>query len=174
MLDVDLSLEVDLVLWYYSVGIGSSLPSLQPRSAWMRVRYSLCGRVSGLRDGGWDARDAAESRAHVDREKESMMSVLHRQIQRVRPGKWADLEEIDKRFDVVERRLGFPGNKRRYRCYFGTHTVDTIVVEYEWESMAAIEAAYGKAMADTEWQSLAAEVETIIKSNQMELYMPLP
>ena len=102
------------------------------------------------------------------------MSILHRQIQQVRPGKWDDLHEIDKRFDVVERRLGFPANKKRYRCYFGAHTLNTLIVEYEWESMAAMEATLVKAMADPEWQSLGAEVETIIKSNQMELYMLLP
>jgi hypothetical protein len=39
------------------------------------------------------------------------MKVLHRQIQHVRSGKWAELEAIDKRFDAVERRLGFPDNK---------------------------------------------------------------
>ena len=102
------------------------------------------------------------------------MGILHRQIQQVRPGKWEDLHAIDKRFDVVERRLGFPANKRRYRCYFGTHTLDTLIVEYEWESMAAMEVAFAKAMADPEWLSLGTEVETIIESNQMELYMPLP
>jgi hypothetical protein len=101
------------------------------------------------------------------------MKVLHRQIQHVRSGKWAELEAIDKRFDAVESRLGFPANKRRYRCYFGTHTLDTLIVEYEWESLSAMEAAFEAAMADPEWQALSAEVEGILVDNQMELYAPL-
>jgi hypothetical protein len=102
------------------------------------------------------------------------MKVLHRQIQQVRPGKWAELEEIDARFNALERRLGFPSNKKRYRCYFGTHNTDTLIVEYEWESMAAMEATLEKAMADPEWQALSDEVMSIIKSDQMELYAPMP
>ena len=102
------------------------------------------------------------------------MKVLHRQIQHVRPSMWAELEAIDKRFDAVERRLGFPANKRRYRCYFGTHTLDTLIVEYEWESLAAMEATFARAMADPKWQALSAEVTSILQDNQMELYATLP
>ena len=103
------------------------------------------------------------------------MKVLQREIQQIRRGKWAELEELDKKFNEVERRLGFPANKRRYRCYFGGHDVNTIAVEYEWENLAAMEAAYESAMADPEWQALGAELEaSILKSNHMELYVPMP
>ena len=33
------------------------------------------------------------------------MVTIERMIQKVRPGKWAELEEIDKRFNEVESRL---------------------------------------------------------------------
>ena len=79
------------------------------------------------------------------------MKILQRQIQHIHPEKWADLEAIDKRFDAVERRLGFPTNKRRYRCYFGTHDMNTLIVEYEWESLATMEAVLEQAMVDPEW-----------------------
>jgi hypothetical protein len=84
------------------------------------------------------------------------------------------LEEINKRFDAAERRLGFPATQKRYRCYFGGHDINTLIVEYEWESMAAMEAASERAMADPEHQALGAELESIIDSWQMELYAPLP
>ena len=102
------------------------------------------------------------------------MTILQRQIQQVRPGKWAELEEIDKKFNAVESRLGFPPNKKRYCCYFGGHNTNTLIVEYEWDSLAAMEAVYEKAMADPEWQALAAKVGPVIQSMQMELYAPLP
>jgi hypothetical protein len=101
------------------------------------------------------------------------MKILQRQIQQVRSGKWEALEEIDARFNEVESRLGFPPNKKRYRCYFGTHDLSTIIVEYEWDSFTALETAYEKAMADPEWQALGVEVESILKSTQMELYAPM-
>jgi len=101
------------------------------------------------------------------------MKILQRQIQQVRPDKWAELEEIDKKFNAVESRLGFPPNKKRYRCYFGGHNIDTLIVEYEWDSLADMEAVYEKAMADPEWQALAAEILSVIESTQMELYAPL-
>jgi hypothetical protein len=101
------------------------------------------------------------------------MICVERQIQQARSGKWAELEVIDKRFNAVEGRLGFPP-KRRYRCYFGGHNTDTLVVERQWESLAAMEAAYEKAFADREWQALGAEVLSIIQSDQHELYAPLP
>jgi len=77
------------------------------------------------------------------------------------------------KFNAVESRLGFPTTKKRYRCYFGGHDTNTLVVEYEWDSLTAMEAAYEKAMADPEWQVLGAKVESVIKSDQMELYVPL-
>ena len=102
------------------------------------------------------------------------MKVLQRQIQQIHPDKWAELEEIDKRFNAVESRLGFPPNKKRYLFYFGGHDVNTLIVEYEWDSLAAMETTYEKALADPEWQALFAEGGSIIERVQMELYTPLP
>ena len=36
------------------------------------------------------------------------MIAIERMTQKVRPGKWAELAEIDKRFDDVEKSVGFP------------------------------------------------------------------
>jgi hypothetical protein len=101
------------------------------------------------------------------------MICMERLIQQVRSDKWAELEAIDARFNTAESRLGFPP-KRRYRCYFGGRNTDTLIIERQWESMAAMEAAYERAFADPEFQSLGAEVLSVIASNQFELYAPLP
>jgi hypothetical protein len=85
----------------------------------------------------------------------------------------AELEALDAKYNAVEGRLGFPP-KRRLRCYIGGHTTGTLVVERQWASMAALEAAYERAFVDPEWQALEAEAVTIIASNQYELYAPLP
>ena len=101
------------------------------------------------------------------------MIAVERLIQQVRPDKWAELEAIDEKFNAAEARLGFPP-KKRYRCYVGGHTTDTLIIERQWPSLAAMEATYEKAFADPEYQKLGAEVASIIKSNQYELYSPLP
>src|SRR4030042_4788183 len=101
------------------------------------------------------------------------MVTIERMIQQVRPDKWAELEEIDKRYNAVENRLGFPP-KKRYQCMMGSHDMNTLIVERQWDSLAAMEATYEKAFAAPEHQALQKEITSIIKSVQMELYMPLP
>ena len=101
------------------------------------------------------------------------MIIVERMIQKVRPGKWAELEEIDKRYDAVESRLGFPP-KKRYRCVMGGYDWNTLIIERQWVSLAAMEATYEKAFADPEHQALSEEIISIVKSTQGEVYMPLP
>ncbi len=97
------------------------------------------------------------------------MIMLERQVQQVRSDKWEELEAIDKKFNIVESALGFPA-KRRYRSYVGGNDNNTLVIEREWSSLAAMEAAYEKAFASPEWQALGAETGGIITSNTHELY----
>jgi hypothetical protein len=101
------------------------------------------------------------------------MICVERLTQLVRSDKWAELEALDAKFNAVESRLGFPP-KRRCRCYIGGHNSDTLVIERQWESLAVMEAAYDRAFADPAFQALGAEAILIIKSNQYELYAPLP
>ena len=101
------------------------------------------------------------------------MIAIERQIQKVRPGKWAALEEIEKRFAAVEGRYGFPP-KERYQCVFGGNDTNTVIIERQWDSFAAMEAAYEKILADSEHKTLIAEVVEIIESQQIEIYTPLP
>ena len=98
--------------------------------------------------------------------------IIQRQTQQIFPGKWPELEAINKKFGVVEARLGFPANQR-YICMIGGHDYKTLIVEHQWESMAAMEEAFNKAFMDPEHQALVEELEFIIKSNQIELLQPL-
>ena len=101
------------------------------------------------------------------------MITIERMIQKIYPGKWAELEEIDKRYDEIERRMGFPA-KKRYQCIFGALDTNTLVIEREWESLAAMEATYEKVMALPEYQALGKEVGSIVASSVIEVYAPLP
>jgi hypothetical protein len=101
------------------------------------------------------------------------MAFMERLIQQIRPDKWTELEALDKKFNQIEGRFGFPA-KRRYRSVFGSEHGSTLIIERQWESLAAMEAAFDKALADPEWLALNAEGGAIIESNRQELYMALP
>jgi hypothetical protein len=101
------------------------------------------------------------------------MIVVLRQIQVIYPDKWAELEAIDKKYNLVEGRLGFPA-KKRYQLLSGRGEVQTLIVETQWPSMAVLESTYEKAMADPEYQALQMGAIPIIKSTNWELYSVLP
>ena len=101
------------------------------------------------------------------------MIIVLRQIQHIYPDKWAELEAIDKKYNVAEARLGFPA-KKRYQLLSGTDEVNTLIVETQWPSMANLESTFERALADPEYQALQNGSNSIIKSLHWELYMPLP
>jgi hypothetical protein len=92
-------------------------------------------------------------------------------IQEIYPGQNAALEDLDKRYNAIESTLGFPSKKRLW-CISGLQHTGTLVIEREWESFAAFEAAYEKAFANADLQALGEEGQTIIKNNRIELYTP--
>ena len=100
------------------------------------------------------------------------MNIIERQIQKVRAGKWTELEEMDKKFSAIESQLGFPA-KRRCRSLVGGLTTDNLIIERQWESFAALETIYERALADPEHRALSEEVELILESQQIEFYLPL-
>ena len=100
------------------------------------------------------------------------MIIIERQIQKIRSGKWTELEELEKKFTAVESDLGFPA-KRRCRSLVGGMTTDILIIERQWESFATLETAYEKSLANPEHRALSAEVELILVSQQIEFYLPL-
>jgi hypothetical protein len=102
-----------------------------------------------------------------------MVVVMERLIQKVKPDKWAALDEIDKKYDGIESKIGFP-TKKRYRSMIGPLDNDTIVVEREWKSMAAMEQAVLGSMGNAELQKLAVQLNDIIVKSWHEVYAIWP
>ena len=100
------------------------------------------------------------------------MIIVERMIQEIYPGKQADLEEIDKRYDAIEVGLGFPP-KKQFWPISGVHAFNTLILERQWASMADMEAAFEKSFANPDIQALNAELAAIVKSSRMELYTPV-
>jgi hypothetical protein len=102
--------------------------------------------------------------------QEGAMKVLERMVQKI--GDWQALEELDQKYNAVESKYGFPA-KRRYRALMGINSVDTLIIEREWESMAVFEKAFETMMADTEWQSANAADQGVVLSVHWEFYFVL-
>ena len=101
------------------------------------------------------------------------MIVIERQIQKIYPDKWAELDELDKKYNVLEQKYGFPP-KKRFTSISGSHDNNTLIIEREWKSFAVAEATYEKAFADPEYQKLGMEAASVMKSARMEFYTPRP
>lgn len=100
------------------------------------------------------------------------MITIERTTQKIYPGKWAALEEIDKRFNEIELANGFPP-KRRFKYVIG-EDMNTLVFERQWECMAVMESTYEKLMVTPEYQALGQELDSIVESSRTEILMPLP
>ena len=101
------------------------------------------------------------------------MKVIQRVIIKVVPGKMTEALELDKKHTAVAMRLGVPPMKK-YRCLSGRNDVmHTLIVETEWDSLAAMEAVEEKLSADPEIQAFMVKWETVLESQEIELYTPL-
>lgn len=98
---------------------------------------------------------------------------VERMVQVINPGKWGELEDLEKRYNALESKYGFPP-KRRMRAIFGGLTVNTLIVEREWDSMAALETATMQRMVDPNYPALDAAANEVIESVTWEIYMSLP
>ncbi len=102
-----------------------------------------------------------------------MPAIMERLIQKVRLDKWEELDKIDKKYDAIESKLGFPP-KRRYRSVAGPLDNDVIVIEREWKSMAAMEESVFKVMSNPDLVKLTVELNSIIEKSWHEIYMVWP
>ncbi len=102
------------------------------------------------------------------------MEVMVRTIMKAVPGKVAELTELEKKhMAIASRVLGISG--RWYRPLSGAgDTMNTIILEGEFDSLAAFEAHPQKMGADPEMQALMPKYEGVIESMEVEFYMPMP
>jgi hypothetical protein len=102
------------------------------------------------------------------------MKVMVRTIMKAVPGKMAELMELEqKHIAIANRVLGISG-----KCYRplsgGGDTMNTIISEGEFDSLAAFEAHPEKMGADPEMQALMPRFDGVIASMDVEFYMPMP
>jgi hypothetical protein len=101
------------------------------------------------------------------------MIIIERLVQHIYLDKWAELETIDKEWNAVESKCGFPAKVRR-RIIAGPDDQGTLIIERQWPSLAAMETAYEKLFAEPAYQVVSQKSGAVIRDNRMELYTPLP
>jgi hypothetical protein len=106
--------------------------------------------------------------------QEGMMKVMARTILKAFPGKIGEAVELEKKHMAIANRvLGISG-----KCYRplsgGGDTMNTIIVEGEFDSFAEFEAHPQKMGADPEMQALMPKYDGVIEGMEVEFYMPVP
>ncbi|TFG24381.1 MAG: hypothetical protein EU533_02180 [Promethearchaeota archaeon] len=104
-----------------------------------------------------------------------MVSIIWRQTQHIKSENWDPLEDMEKKFLAAEKRIGFPvETKTRHRALFGSNGVNTLVIDYKWESMAKMEKVITKALLDPEYQKLSDQVYPLIEDSKWEIFVQWP
>ena len=104
-----------------------------------------------------------------------MVLIIWRQIQKVKSDKWDDLEKLEKKFVEVEKRIGFPvETKKRYRALFGSESINNLIIDFHWDSMAKMEKVYTKAFLDSDYQKLVEEALPFVEESRWEILIPWP
>ena len=96
------------------------------------------------------------------------MRILERHTQTLEKGGWETYVAKEKMHEAVETRLGGFPTKRHYRP-FSNWNGTVVVWQREWDSFAAMEAAYEKSFGDPEWQALR-DVPSAIVDDSVELF----
>ena len=102
------------------------------------------------------------------------MKLILREVIRVLPGKWNEAVEVHKKRVEQATRLGSPPFKV-YRSMSGQGDwANTIILEREWNNLAAWESFLEKALKDPKIQKEFIEKQqNIVQSHNFEYYTPL-
>ena len=100
------------------------------------------------------------------------MKVMLREVWKTIPGKRAERDENLKKEMAALNRMGENPVLKRYVPFAREgDRMHTLVSEVEFESLAALEAAWEKGFANPEMLKILAKWEEIYESHVMELYM---
>jgi hypothetical protein len=104
------------------------------------------------------------------------MKVMQRGVMKVVPSKMAEAMELNEKYMAIVGRLGMPLTAMRmYRPFIGgPEYMHTIVFEVEWDDFATMAAFFEKVMTEPEVQAMMPKWDAVLKSHEVELYVPMP
>jgi hypothetical protein len=96
------------------------------------------------------------------------MTVIERNVMRLREGKWDDFVDHAKRWRVLAEKHGFTlTTPTRYNT--GLHPWGAIVIQYHWESLTEMDAKWNSFFADPQFAPLGEQFDNIYESHHREL-----
>ncbi len=101
------------------------------------------------------------------------MAFRLRFVQRYRPASREKFMEIEAKFAAMERRRGEYPEGRRLEPYTGRDATNTIVCEFEFETLAEAEGALAMISADSEHDALLSEQLPYMEDSYTEIYQVL-
>ena len=104
------------------------------------------------------------------------MKVMMREILRFLPGKLAEgTKLLEESLALTNKKIGpFPPLKKYTPWLGGGSSINTIIVEVEFDSLTQMAEFFEKTMADPEMMETNRKWETIVESSKEELYMVMP
>jgi hypothetical protein len=98
------------------------------------------------------------------------MRIIERRVMKLH-GTFEAFQEQEKRWEALEKRVGGFGPKKHYQLFSGSEDRGTIVWEREWESLATMEAAYGRTFDTDELKAeIHAAMAAIVTTERLEIY----
>ncbi len=86
-------------------------------------------------------------------------------------GTYEEAVALEKKFDVLEAKIGNVPPKRRYTIVYGGYPANTFIWEREWESLSALESYRAKTTFDDPgWAEAFQEAGKILADSTFELY----
>jgi len=102
------------------------------------------------------------------------MKVVQRGTMKALPGKTAEVMALNNQWMAAAHRHGTPHGVRGYQPLFGGQDyMHTTIFEVEWNSVADMEQALEKMMADPEMQALMPKYDELTEFHSVELFVPV-
>ena len=98
--------------------------------------------------------------------------IMLRATREIAPGKMGEYMAIESRVAARYPELGLPVIKT-YRPFIGGDSSNTVLIDTEWESLSALDAAGEKLHADPVIQEARRERRGLVVSNRLEILRPL-
>ncbi|MFC2009264.1 hypothetical protein ACFLUT_04335 [Chloroflexota bacterium] len=103
------------------------------------------------------------------------MKVVQRGTMKALPGKTAELTALNSKWMAAVYRHGSPKAVRGYQPLFGGQDyMHTTIFEVEWDSVAEMEQAFEKMMADPEMQAMMPKYDELTEFHSVEIFVPVP
>ena len=104
------------------------------------------------------------------------MKVMMRETVRFLPGKMAEGKKLlEESLALTNKKFGpFPPVRKYAPWLGGGNTMNTIIVEVEFDSLTQMAEFFEKTMADPEMMETMPKWEAIVESDKEELFMVMP